>query len=244
MKINIVHCFFEQSGTFKSAFEKNNIKAYDYDIKNEYGQTDYIIDLFNEIEKAYNNTKSIFDNISVDDLIFAFFPCIYFSTDNMMMFAGTSKNFRTKSQIEINNIIIERNTKRMIFYNTLLKLFTICEAKKFRLIVENPYSQPHFLYNNFPYKPALIDFNRNLKGDFFKKPTQYFFVNCKPSTIYESRQKQIIKKIRSEPGHIGSYCSKERSEITKEYAINFVNDYILSKKSIHTELNLFNYNRV
>ena len=51
MDINFVHCFFEQSGVFKNAFKKNNIPAADYDIKNEYGQTDFIIDLFSEIEK-------------------------------------------------------------------------------------------------------------------------------------------------------------------------------------------------
>lgn len=242
--INIVHCFFEQSGTFKNAFKENNIISFDYDIRNDYNQTDYIIDLFAEIEKAYKNENSIFDTINTNDLIFAFFPCIYFCEMNQFIFRADSRNFRGKNKDYIFAKIIERNEKRAYFYNTLIKMCSIVEKRNLRMIIENPYSVNHYLYNNFPYKPALIDFNRNLKGDFFKKPTQYFFVNCKPSTFYESRQKQIIKKIRSEPGHVGSYCSKERSEITKEYAINFVNDYILSKKSIHTELNLFNYNRV
>lgn len=44
-----VHCLFEQSGTFKNAFEKYGIEAYDYDIQNEFGETDYVIDLFEEI---------------------------------------------------------------------------------------------------------------------------------------------------------------------------------------------------
>lgn len=44
------HCLFEQSGTFKNAFRKYGIEAYDYDNQNEFGQTDYIIDLFKEIE--------------------------------------------------------------------------------------------------------------------------------------------------------------------------------------------------
>lgn len=46
----IVHCLFEQSGTFKNAFKKYGIEAYDYDIQNEFGETDYVIDLFKEIE--------------------------------------------------------------------------------------------------------------------------------------------------------------------------------------------------
>lgn len=43
------HCLFEQSGTFKNEFKKLGIEAYDYDILNDYGQTDHIIDLFAEI---------------------------------------------------------------------------------------------------------------------------------------------------------------------------------------------------
>lgn len=46
----IAHCMFEQSGTFKNEFRKLGIVAYDYDILNDYGQTDYQIDLFKEIE--------------------------------------------------------------------------------------------------------------------------------------------------------------------------------------------------
>lgn len=47
------HCLFEQSGIFKNEFKKLGIEAYDYDILNDYGQTDYQIDLFNEIDTAY-----------------------------------------------------------------------------------------------------------------------------------------------------------------------------------------------
>lgn len=48
-----VHCFFEQSGTFKNEFIKLGIPAEDYDIQNNFGQTDHQIDLFAEIETAY-----------------------------------------------------------------------------------------------------------------------------------------------------------------------------------------------
>ena len=40
MKINKAHCFFEQSGTFKNEFIKLGIPAEDYDIQNEFGQTE------------------------------------------------------------------------------------------------------------------------------------------------------------------------------------------------------------
>ena len=44
-----VHCFFEQSGTFKNEFRKLGHEAYDYDILNDFGETDHVIDLFAEI---------------------------------------------------------------------------------------------------------------------------------------------------------------------------------------------------
>ena len=50
-----VHCFFEQSGTFKNEFKKLGYDAEDYDIRNNFGETDHVIDLFGEIDKAYDN---------------------------------------------------------------------------------------------------------------------------------------------------------------------------------------------
>ena len=49
----VVHCLFEQSGTFKNEFRRLNYEAYDYDILNDFGETDKCIDLFHEIEAAY-----------------------------------------------------------------------------------------------------------------------------------------------------------------------------------------------
>lgn len=45
----VAHCLFEQSGTFKGEFEKLGVKAFDYDIANDYGKTDYQVDLYAEI---------------------------------------------------------------------------------------------------------------------------------------------------------------------------------------------------
>ena len=50
-----VHCLFEQSGTFKNEFKKLGIPAEDYDIQNNFGETDHVIDLFAEINRAYDN---------------------------------------------------------------------------------------------------------------------------------------------------------------------------------------------
>lgn len=49
----VYHCLFEQSGVFKNEFKKLGYEAYDYDILDDFGETDFKVDLFNEIEKAY-----------------------------------------------------------------------------------------------------------------------------------------------------------------------------------------------
>lgn len=61
--IRKAHCFFEQSGTFKNEFIKLGIPAEDYDIRNNFGQTDNVTDLFAEIENAYDGKSSLFDTI-------------------------------------------------------------------------------------------------------------------------------------------------------------------------------------
>ena len=58
--------------------ENFGCEAVDYDIQNEFNETDVVIDLFKEIEKAYSKEESIFDNITEKDMILAFFPCVRF----------------------------------------------------------------------------------------------------------------------------------------------------------------------
>lgn len=46
------HLLFEQSGTFKNEFKKLGIDAFDYDILNDFGETDFKCDLFDEISRG------------------------------------------------------------------------------------------------------------------------------------------------------------------------------------------------
>ena len=48
---------FEQSGTFKNEFIKLGIPAEDYDIQNNFGETDHVVDLFKHIEREYDKTR-------------------------------------------------------------------------------------------------------------------------------------------------------------------------------------------
>lgn len=63
MKVDKAFCLFEQSGTFKNAFKAIGVDAYDYDVLDDFGETDFKIDLFDQIEKAYSGAVSIFDEM-------------------------------------------------------------------------------------------------------------------------------------------------------------------------------------
>ena len=236
-----VHCFFEQSGTFKNEFIKLGIPAYDYDIQNNFGETDYVVDLFQAIEDAYDGKPSLFDQIrggQDGDLIVAFFPCIYFETMSMLYFSFDSLNNQHKKKYERIADAIERLQERNKFHTLLYKLTYVVEKNGLRLIIENPATKPHYLIDtqNYP-RPTIIDKNRMLRGDYFKKPTAYWFVNCEPTygfTLQKDKQQKIVNDCRGS-GKAG-LCSEERSMISPDYARNFICDFILGKKQEHTQL--------
>lgn len=237
----VVHCFFEQSGTFKNEFKKLGYDALDYDIQNNFGETDYVIDLFAEIERAYDGEPSIFDNITSDDLVLAFFPCVHFEAMAMMYYDMSTLNIQKWDKAKTYEKVIGKIMERERFYLLIWKLYALCDVKGIRLIIENPSTQPHYLlsFQNFP-KPSIIDKNRMLRGDWFKKPTAYWFVNCEPTygQSYQNDKKQkIINKCSGgvKPG----ICSEERSMISPDYARNFICDFILGKKQEIGQLTLF-----
>ena len=238
-----VHLMFEQSGVFKNEFKKLGYEAYDYDIQNNFGETDYQIDLFKEIEDAYDGKPSLFDQIrgrQDGDLIMAFFPCIYFCENNELYFTGKHMNLSRLSTKEKIETILQRARDRQSMYELCLKLFCVCDVRNIRLIMENPFSYAHYLVNNFPYKAVLIDNNRTLRGDFYKKPTQYWFLNCEPTYGKSFQESYIHKHIASgKPGIKGGICSEDRSMISPDYARNFICDFIIGKEQEHSERSLF-----
>lgn len=234
MTVNFAHCFFEQSGTFKKEFKNLGIGAWDYDIADEFGETDFQCDLFAQIELAYKELPSVLDGISSDDLILAFFPCTYFCGHNEMFFCGTNYNYRQLTKAEMLDKVIDRALIRNDYYVMLLKLCKIVEERGLKMIVENPYNAHHYLRFNFPYKPAVIDMNRRLKGDYFKKPTQYLFVNCEPAGKVSLQMDKPMEYVMEKNGI-------ERSLISPDYARNFICDHILGIDSGHTQPTLFNF---
>ena len=236
-----VHCFFEQSGTFKNEFIKLGIPAEDYDIQNNFGETDHVVDLFKHIEDAYDGKPSIFDNIRGGDLIMAFFPCIYFETIQQLYFALEKSDMRNKPiQYKI-DAAIDRLDKRTAYHKLLYKLLWVAHDKAISLIIENPATAPNYLITgqNFP-TPTIVDNNRMMRGDFFKKPTAYWFVNCTPTngkSYQNDKEQKIIDRCKCSPQ--AGICSEERSMIHPDYARNFICDFILGKVQTFTHPTLF-----
>ena len=49
-----VHCFFGQIGTFKNELKKLGYEMEDYDIQDNFGETDHVPDLFCETETTHD----------------------------------------------------------------------------------------------------------------------------------------------------------------------------------------------
>lgn len=228
----IVHCLFEQSGTFKNEFKKLGYESYDYDIQNAFGETDYVIDLFSEIGGAYKGKKSIFDRISEDDLIMAFFPCTRFETKIIQWMKGDAYsqiNWNIEKKLEY-SMKLHREMDEM--YQLISKMVIVCLRKNLRLVIENPKSTPHHLSDYWCLKPAIVDKDRRKNGDYYKKPTQYWFINCKPKNNLVFEALDYVPQIKSErvvKDDFGIDRTTARSMIHPQYANRFIRQYLIDE---------------
>lgn len=233
------HCLFEQSGTFKNEFKKLGIEAFDYDILNNFGETDFQVDLFEEIRGGYENKPSIFDGINQEDVIVAFFPCVRFENQIMLSFRGQAygmKNWNDKEKMEYCMKLMSELYENYLLVN---KLFLICYERNLKLILENPYSEEHFLRRYWCMQPELIDKDRRINGDYYKKPTQFWFMNCKPTfnVVFENFEQNAIdyhgkdawkERRKADWEKTGAKSTTEaRSMIAPKYAERFIKQFIL-----------------
>lgn len=220
------HCFFEQSGTFKKEFIKLGFQAEDYDILNQFNETDHVIDLFAEINDAYECKPSIFDKIDREkDQIIAFFPCVRFEAQIIMNFRGDqfgSHKWTLERKLEYD---LQLHEELHELYNLITKFALVCLRKGLRCIIENPYATQHYLTRYWALKPAIIDKNRNEMGDYFEKPTQYFFINREPSYNFVFEGVDIKKKRK-----IVDLTTVDRSMISPDYANRFIREFVLTQE--------------
>ena len=107
----------------------------------------------------------------------AFFPCTRFEAQILLWYRGEAiqqKNWTLEKKLE-NNLSLHSELSKN--YELITKLVIVCLRKGLRLIIENPYSEQHYLSRYWCIKPKYIDYDRTKKGDYFKKPTQYWFIN-------------------------------------------------------------------
>lgn len=133
------------------------------------------------------------------------------------------KNWTDEQKLEYNLKLHRELTE---FYEVITKLAIVCIRRKIALIIENPYSTTHYLTKYWAIPATVIDKDRTLRGDFYQKPTQYWFINCKPkyNMIFEA----YVINDRKTIAHIGDKI--ERSLIAPEYANRFIREFILEKE--------------
>lgn len=221
------HCFFEQSGTFKNEFKKLGYKAYDYDILNDFNETDYVIDLFDEIEKGYLGLNSIFDKMNKQDTILAFFPCVRFEAQVIMNFKGVNSGYKDWNMKKKLSNCLKLSEELNRNYQLITKLAIICVDKNISLIIENPYSTQHYLHRYWCIEPKIIDMDRSLEGDYYKKPTQYWFINCDPKNNFIFEPLVLVKRKK-----INDENTVNRSMIHPQYANRFIRQYIIDEEEI------------
>ena len=170
----------------------------------------------------------------------AFFPCIYFCAHSQMMFSYGNTNYRKLNTMQKTAKILERSANREYFFYLAVKMLSVATHKGLRLIMENPWGEQTFLKANFVMPPTLVDNNRMLRGDYYVKPTAYWYINCEPThgkSYQNDKEKKTITK--SKGSSKAGVCSEERSFISPDYARNFICDFIIGKEQQHTIRNLF-----
>ena len=238
-------CLFEQSGHFKNEFKKLGYEAYDYDILNDFGETDYQCDLFSEIEKAYGGGYSIFNTFSKDDVCLAFFPCTRFEVQILLWFRGDAmqqKNWSIEKKLEYCMNLHNELHKNYILIS---KMVIVLQRLGIPVIIENPYSTQHYLTNYWCIKPKVIDTDRHATGDYMKKPTQYWFIGIDPKDNFIMEQVNYKKKLTSN-GLFGTKdCQVQRSMISTDYVNRFIREFIIDgepkPKEEIKQTNIFDY---
>lgn len=174
----------------------------------------------------------MFDDIATDDIIMAFFPCTRFEAKVPLLFRGEGyqqKRWTNEKKLEYS---MGLHDELHMLYRKLCQLTIVVIRKGLRMVIENPYTQPHYLTAYWCIKPSLIDKDRTNDGDYYKKPTQYFFINCKPSfnLVLEPLDVVKVKTI----GRVNTATRQtERSMMHPQYARRFIKKYILENEETY-----------
>ena len=115
------------------------------------------MDLYDEIEKGYLGLSSVFDKISGGGTIIAFFPCIRFEAQILINFRGENSGYKDWNLRKKLSNDLKLHNELNKNYELITKLCIICLDKNIPLIIENPYSEQHYLKRYWCIKPSVID---------------------------------------------------------------------------------------
>lgn len=188
------------------------------------------MDIFFEIDKYLSFRNGLFSEIRPCDFVMAFFPCTYFCDANALLFSCMHASYKNLPFDDILEKIAKRSSAREQYYRKFCQLTIIAKKQGFPLVIENPYTGSSFLKFFAPFPPAFVDMNRQTHGDFYKKPTAYWAVNCRLSNglkMCSNSQCFTVAKKNAIPGVRGKAAA--RSMISPRYAENFVENCILHR---------------
>lgn len=167
----------------------------------------------------------------------AFFPCTRFENQINLNFRGENYGMKNWDDIKKLENCMRLHKELDEYYQLICKMAIVGLRNGIKIIIENPYSKEHYLQRYWCLKPKLIDKNRMERGDFYKKPTQFWWLNCEPKNnlIFEIAKnnslgvKDAIRKIKmKDVAHLGVKNIKvARSMIHPDYANRFIREFVL-----------------
>lgn len=159
----------------------------------------------------------------------AFFPCTRFNAIIPLRFRGEQLQQRNDSDEKklLTAMCLHDELHRN--YELVSMLSLICIRRHLKLVIENPFTKPHYLTDFWPLKPAVIDRDRRNDGDAMKKPTQYWFVGWHP------KNNLLMEPLTFIPNQTltainGPHRYARRSEIQPQYASRFIRKYLIEEQ--------------
>lgn len=172
-----------------------------------------------------------------DDLIMAFFPCTRFEAQILLSFRGESYQDRKLNDIEKLKKDLRLHSELSSNYELITKLSIISLERKIPMIFENPYCTQHYLTRYWCLKPSVIDKDRTLDGDYFKKPTQYWFYNIEPKNNFVFEPIDYVPTQTIDNASInGMSRTTSRSMIHPQYVSRFIKKYIIDYQTDYEKL--------
>ena len=179
---------------------------------------------------THTHTRTVFDNVQEGDQIIAFFPCTRFENQINLWFRGQANGSQNMDVEEKLEYCMKLHGELHRMYCLISKMVIVCLRRNIPLIIENPYAKEHYLQRYWCIRPKVIDDNRRDRGDQYKKPTQYFFINREPSNnlIFEAYGNPAENRniwVKGKDNNEGDKV--KRSLISPLYANRFIREFIL-----------------